>query len=322
MKLKDNYYTLYADIDTVVFRASTILEEKTIDVEYQNNGRKKNFKNITEFRGRKKTQIGGWLGEINKKRKKKKQSPFLLKDFEITPVTKIVLGNEVAYKYIIQEINKLQNLPWVKKLILLLADPINKNFRYDLYPDYKGNRPPKPLKFIEIRDYFYKLYKDQIILSGNAESDDKLAEFGWDAFLKEKDDIVLGHIDKDCDGIPGIHYNYDTGKLYEINEFQAHLNICTQCLIGDKGTDNIPGIPVVNNCMQEKFPIGLGGFGPVKAKKVLENCQTIADLYKEVEFIYKCYYNNDYKEPLSLTYKLVHLCEIKNEIKDFPFSED
>ena len=66
---------------------------------------------------------------------------------------------------------------------------------------------------------------------------------------------------------------------------------------------------------------GADGMSKVKANKVLSECKTIQELYDMVEFIYKCYYNDEYKEPLNLTYRLVKLLEKPNEIKDFPFKD-
>jgi len=197
----------------------------------------------------------------------------------------------------------------------------DNNFRYKIYKDYKANRGPKPLRFEKLREWFLNEFKDEIIVADGCEADDILNIMSWEAWRKDVEcsKFCSGYIDKDCNQSGGIKFNYDSNKFYNITEFEAHHNLAVQILIGDKSTDNIPGVPAVNNCMQDAYPIGLGGFGPVKAKKVLENCKTIKELYKEVEFIYKCYYNEDYKEPLNLTYKLVKLLEKENEIKDFPF---
>lgn len=314
--MKDNYYTLVVDADTIIYRMSSFLEENYIEVEYQNNGRKKKFKNITEFKGRKKTELGGWLGDLNESRKG--QKPFLLKDFEIIYKSKVIYPNEFAYKNIILTFKKLSELPWVKDIVIIVGG--DSNFRFDVYPDYKKNRGQKPLKLIEIKDWFINTYKGNIIVSDNCEADDELSIIGWRAFNNNKDNIVLGGIDKDLLQIPGKHYNYDKDTITNIDEFTAHYKLCIQTITGDS-TDNIKSVPSANDCIQNRYPIGIGGIGPVKAKRILEGCDSIESLYKEVEEVYKCFYLDDYKKYLNLTYKLVHLLEKKGEIKDFPFSE-
>ena len=71
------------DFDTILYKKILQTEESYIEVEYQNNGRKKKFKKVSDFRGLKKIKIEGWLGDENKKRKEKGLHPFLLKDFTI-----------------------------------------------------------------------------------------------------------------------------------------------------------------------------------------------------------------------------------------------
>jgi hypothetical protein len=311
-------YNLYIDFDTILYQKVLQTQKSYIEVEYKNNGRKKVFNNITQFRGRGKVKISGWLGDENKKRKSKKLNPFLLKDFNIEHKTKIVCGDDKAKDSLIKYINELRNYEWVKSLKILLGGPTN--FRYNLHPQYKIGRT-KPLRFKEIKDWFCKEFKDIVVLSENAEADDWASIAAWYYWKKEgKDsDFLLGHCDKDEDTLPGNHWDYLKNKFYFIDEFTAHYNLCVQCIMGDKTTDNIPGVPEVNNCIQGRYPIGLGGIGPVKAKLMLNGCKNIPELYKEVEEIYKCFYGNKYKEHLNITYKLVHLLEEKNKIVDFPF---
>ena len=313
-------WRLSLDADTIIYQKVKGLEKTSILVEYQNNGRKKEFKNITEFRGTKKSKLGGWLGEENKRRKKKGLVPFLYKDFNFSNKVKQVAQDNVAKKALDYYIKELKELPWVKTIKLNLDG--GNNFRRKLYQEYKANRGEKPLRLLEIKDWFCDKYKDIVVLSKGAEADDYLSEEGWYNWRKhgEDSDFCAGYVDKDCDQWPGYRWNYNKrGGIYFIDEFQAHHNLTVQCIIGDKSCDNIPGVPKVNDCIQDRYVIGLGGVGPVKAKRILAGCKTIGELYSEVEETYKCYYGNDYKKHLNLTYKLVKLWEHKDEIKDFPF---
>lgn len=70
-------------------------------------------------------------------------------------------------------------------------------------------------------------------------------------------DVIIAHIDKDLNQIPGKHYNYSTQLLTDIDEQQASYLFWKQVMTGDS-TDNIPGIP---------------GIGPKKAAVVLDNAQ-------------------------------------------------
>lgn len=319
--MKNKKYDLVTDIDTILYRAAMGIQKNFITVEWKNNGRRKQFKNITEFRGSSKTSIGGWLGDINTERKEKGYSPFLLKDFTIEKCSQIISNDKNAKNYLTERITEMMLLPWVNSLKLIVGG--TNNFRYDIYTEYKANREKKPIRFKEIKEWFCKEFKDIVTVADGCEADDYLNMLSWDDWNKYGEDSLFcsGYIDKDCDQSPGNKWNYDKNKLYFINEFEAHYNLCIQTLIGDKYVDNIPGIPSVNNCIQEIFPIALGGFGKVKANKVLSECKTIQELYDMVEFIYKCYYNDEYKEPLNLTYRLVKLLEKPNEIKDFPFKD-
>jgi 5'-3' exonuclease len=73
-------------------------------------------------------------------------------------------------------------------------------------------------------------------------------------------------IDKDLDMIRGWHYNFVKEQLYYVTEKEAIKNFYTQILTGDR-VDNIPG---------------LKGIGPVKAKKILDGCETEDSLFKAV----------------------------------------
>jgi len=85
------------------------------------------------------------------------------------------------------------------------------------------------------------------------------------------DKVIIGHIDKDLDQIPGIHYNYSKQRKYFVHEFAAIRNLHYLMLVGDT-VDNLPGCP---------------GIGPVKAEKLLAagdtfyNLQLVEEAYKE-----------------------------------------
>lgn len=123
------------------------------------------------------------------------------------------------------------------------------NFRKDLYAEYKANRKGtrtpdllEPAKQFLIDNY------DTSVEDGQ-EADD-----GMGIAQCNNDDTIICTLDKDLDMIPGKHYNWRSGDVYDIDEKAAIKKFYTQLLTGDR-TDNIPGIR---------------GVGPAKAGKILE----------------------------------------------------
>lgn len=316
-ELKPKSKILTIDADTICYRAAKILQEDYIEVEYKDTNRKKKFKNITEFKGRKRTKIEGWLGDLNKN----KEKPFLLQDFNIENKSEVIHPDTIAHKAIKQRIEDLSSLHWVKDIRICLGG--SNNFRDLIFSGYKKGRPPKPLRFLDVKKWMIDYYGNKIKLSNNCESDDDVSAMGWFGWKVQQktgeNPIVMCHIDKDGDQVPGLHYNYDKNKLYEVSEFDAHKSLAIQCIIGDN-CDSIESVPEANKCVQDRYAIGIGGIGPVKARKILEGCITIQDLYREVEELYFCYYKEDYKEPLRMTYRLVKLLEELDQYElDFPW---
>jgi DNA polymerase-1 len=127
-----------------------------------------------------------------------------------------------------------------------------KNFRYNVYPEYKANRVferkqlfPILTKWIEGR--YHCLRMDFL------EADDVMGIMA----TKEPDKHVIATIDKDLLQIPGRHYNWMHNKKTTQNVLKADRLFYTQIMAGDP-TDNY---------------FGIKGVGPAKARKVLDSCQ-------------------------------------------------
>lgn len=127
------------------------------------------------------------------------------------------------------------------------------NFRKDLYPEYKANRPTLDQEIKDKLNFLHKYSLDQGAIPANGmEADDLVAIWAYEA--RENDDqYVICGIDKDLKQIPGNHYNYGKDVWEFIDDDKAHYNLMIQCLTGDS-TDGIPG---------------LKGIGPKKAEKIL-----------------------------------------------------
>lgn len=139
------------------------------------------------------------------------------------------------------------------------------NHRFELFPDYKGNRnQEKPIHYDAIHEYMVNnWYAIQIM---EHEVDDEIAVL---AHQMGKYYVVCSP-DKDLDQIPGWHYNYRNDTDYYVTKEDAEWWFWFQLLAGDSA-DNIPG------CWR---------VGSTKAKKILDMHYGSDDLWREVVFEY------------------------------------
>ena len=137
------------------------------------------------------------------------------------------------------------------------------NFRYDIAVThvYKGNRKDveKPRHLEGIRKHLIKQWS--AVVSKGEEADDLIAIEA----TKNLDDTVVVSVDKDMLQIPCTHYNPTRGSFKKVTEFEGLKFFYTQILTGDRA-DNI---------------VGLYGVGPAKGSKILEDCESEADMYEE-----------------------------------------
>lgn len=141
------------------------------------------------------------------------------------------------------------------------------NFRYKVYPEYKGNRKEsyRPRWEKDVKDYLITAWEAQ--WSEGCEADDMVG-----VRQMELENSIICHIDKDIDMIPGKHYGWPIireGKtvreeqFYTITPEEALRKFYRQLLTGDV-TDNIKGAT---------------GIGPVKADRILANCETEEEMF-------------------------------------------
>ncbi len=136
----------------------------------------------------------------------------------------------------------------------ILALTVGKNFRYDIYPEYKGNR-----KYLDMPKHFRSI-KEYLITDWNAIYDHNL----------EADDIVnickhyypnsyICSPDGDLLYLEGTHYDYKNLKWIQTSKEEAELKFWKDMIIGQPG-DNIKGIPGKGKVaasgilMDSKFP--------------------------------------------------------------------
>lgn len=109
------------------------------------------------------------------------------------------------------------------------------NYREAVYDKYKANRKDtdKPRHYKAIKKYMLDTL-GAILIEGE-EADDAL---GYMAVSKGHG---IATLDKDLDGVPGLHYNWKKKSAYYVSPEDADRFFYTQMLTGDS-TDNIPGL--------------------------------------------------------------------------------
>jgi hypothetical protein len=136
---------------------------------------------------------------------------------------------------------------------------------------YKGNRKDvaKPVHYQFLRDYLEKEW-GFLMITGQ-EADDAI---GIKAYTMAEKDYIIMTIDKDLDMIRGWHYNFVKKDKYFVKEEDTMRTFYKQVLTGDR-TDYIEG---------------LKGIGPVKAERILKECNTEIEMY---EAVLKAYEGNE-----------------------------
>jgi len=150
-----------------------------------------------------------------------------------------------------------------------------RNFRYDVFPEYKGNRVDMhyPQNNRAIKIGLLAVFNGT--MHEHIEADDMVVRLKQD----NPDKYVLCAVDKDVlNAVAGKHYNYYRSDIYNIARKWMDIDYehafkwpYKQCLMGDS-TDNIKGCP---------------GIGKVKAEKALSMCNSPIDLWKAVVSTFK-----------------------------------
>ena len=171
-----------------------------------------------------------------------------------------------------------------------------ENFRYLIYPDYKGNRKSAdaPVGLSEVKKAVSDVYPDKSYIHTSIEADDVVVS------KYNKDTHILCAVDKDVlFNVAGTHYNYYRSALHniqpkfiDVDEDTAMKYPYKQVLTGDT-TDNIKG---------------LYGIGKVKADKALADCTTAEECWNVVVQMYQ--ENNRNVEDAILNMQLVNMYQV------------
>ncbi len=188
---------------------------------------------------------------------------------------------------------------------LYLTSDDKSNFRHTIFPDYKANRKaPKPKHYHLLRDYLVNNHAAELCY--DQEADDAI---GIEATrITETEGLakcIICSIDKDLDQIPGMHYNFVKGIIYNINPYEGRLKFYTQILMGD-ATDNIQGIPRI---------------GRAKAAKALLGCTSEEEMYNASLKAYRTVFGVEAMDKMLLNGQLVKIRTKEGELWQHPVVE-
>lgn len=162
------------------------------------------------------------------------------------------------------------------------------NFRTTLAKirPYKGNRTPKPIKWLNV---VYSILENEYkaIRADGAEADDYVAS----AKKIFQDKAIICSYDKDFRQIPGTLFDLSKQQLVNITPQEAAYYKYRQILMGDS-SDNIQGIP---------------GIGQKKADKILEDCSNEEELLCRTVLTYQTFIGPKWLDQFTENYKLIHL---------------
>ena len=182
---------------------------------------------------------------------------------------------------------------YCNECIIAVGPPDGKNYRDDLYPDYKQTamrvkgRGERPEHFKKVKEYLYSL--ENVVVADNIEADDLLGILSQQLGSQS----VIVTVDKDMDQLEGIHYNpkLHRERYYVVNQRQADLFFLKQMLMGDS-IDKIPGLP---KC------------GPVKAEAIIASAGTVQEAADLVLDNYFLSYGENWKDYFLANGKLLWL---------------
>ena len=179
---------------------------------------------------------------------------------------------------------------------MLIAVKGRGNYRYDVFPEYKGNRKDIDEDIKERINYAHKYIREKFnaVTADGMEADDLVTIWSWEC-IKNDQPYILAHIDKDLDQVPGLHYNYNRESHYSVSEEEGYRFLCKQWVMGDS-TDGIPG---------------LRGWGPKKAENFVKGIR-VEDLERRIRSLYKMEgYDDKYCDQM---YHMVYMLQEWDEL--------
>jgi len=317
-------YSCVYDFDAHLYSGAVFLQDNYIIATHKETGYPLQFKNITTFRGRG-NKVGGWLADRNVE----KGTNLHYDDFKITNHS---IRNDkitaIPKKLMTASIEAIYNKDWCKDLKLIIGG--KSNYRKKLWPEYKANRPEKPIMYPKMREWLEEEYKDIIVVANGCEADDYLSIMmhwmrGKCGENFDEWDLVLIHRDKDMIQCGG--YQWDWFKKPEkpiwVTELQRAKSFWGQMLQGDT-VDNIPGLKNVTEDVWKNYKLkGKRGIGAINATILLTGCNNALQMEERVLYFYKSYWDQfdgeDWKKHFQLNYQMLKLMDKKGVIPKYEF---
>jgi len=204
---------------------------------------------------------------------------------------------EEAIQNMNNHINEITNVCNGDKFLLVFTE--GKNFRYDIFNEYKNNRAkPKPPIYYALREYLKQTYKSY--WHPKLEADDIVSYFHYNRKKFFNEEVIISSTDKDVlkQNIDR-HYDYLKCKFVENSNDDITKFLFTQTACGDS-TDKIPGIY---------------GVGEKTVEKWFKDKTTNEELRTEVLNRFIEYYGlNEGIIKFYLTFRLVYLLKTENDI--------
>tara|TARA_E500000081_G_C6059576_1_gene317694 strand:+ start:144 stop:1046 length:903 start_codon:yes stop_codon:yes gene_type:complete len=220
-----------------------------------------------------------------------------------------------ALNLIENEINKISRMGRKPDYICLVMDASGDNFRHELYPEYKANRPDRDEDYVIQREEILEIlnYKGySIIREEGVEADDVITTITKKAESVPNLDITIGTDDKDLFYLISDKTRVFRGKVNKMYDREACIKekgvppekiLDFLTLDGDK-VDNITGVPQLG---EKTIPRVLEKYS---VEQLLENPELLEDKDLKVrgsKNIVK--YIKENKEFISLMKKLVEMKE-------------
>ncbi|MGB6290716.1 MAG: 5'-3' exonuclease H3TH domain-containing protein, partial [Desulfobulbales bacterium] len=204
------------------------------------------------------------------------------------------------------------------EFLAVAFDAKGPNFRHEMYPDYKANRPPMPDDLAVQIPYIKKIVEAHNIHTmeeQGVEADDliasaarKLAALGYKVIVVSGDKDLLQLVNDDIilwDPMKDVFMDQD-GVKKKYNVLPDNL-LDLFALTGDK-SDNIPGVP---------------GIGPKSAEKLINEYGSLDKLYENLDSLKKSKMKDNlesHKNDAFLSRELIDLKEdldISKNIDDY-----
>lgn len=129
-------------------------------------------------------------------------------------------------------INNIEEHYDISDILVFIKGVEKKNFRKELYPEYKSNRSPDTNLHRLLHSYFIEKYK--AIPAEGAEAED----FVYSVSKSINHQGIIVYSDHDLEEIPSLGYNYQKQKWTKIDEKTARWNKYKKCIVSEAG-DNV-----------------------------------------------------------------------------------